>query len=416
MSNVATSIWYNIELGKVGIILRYVYLIYGFFLMLLVGLIYAWSIFVSPLENEFGWNRTETSFIFSISMVFFCLGGLASGNLMRAFSTRVVFLLAAVFLFAGFGLSSRVQELWQIFIAYGVFCGFGVGITYNAVVGTMIPLFRRKGMVSGLMMFAFGLGGMILGTAVTRLILQHGWRATFFGIAIADLFFLLIAALFIRNQTSVLPEEVERDVVSIRDYSGMEMVKTRNFQVYITWMICNSISGLMLIAHASPMILDFGMTATFAAFVVGLVSIANGSGRFLTGVFFDRNGFTKTMFTVCVGSSLGTILLIAYFGTGYLPILILGCCILGLFYGSSSTLTINYVRTRFGSKNLALNFSIATCGIIVSSTVGPTLAGWIRTSTDSYFLVPIAMLGFAVFMFVMAFDLRQRERKDKTAK
>jgi OFA family oxalate/formate antiporter-like MFS transporter len=172
----------------------------------------------------------------------------------------------------------------------------------------------------------------------------------------------------------------------------------------------------MLIAHASPMILDFGMTATFAAFVVGLVSIANGSGRFLTGVFFDRNGFTKTMFTVCVGSSLGTILLIAYFGTGYLPILIVGCCIIGLFYGSSSTLTINYVRTRFGSKNLALNFSIATCGIIVSSTVGPTLAGWIRTSTDSYFLVPIAMLGFAVFMFVMAFALRQRERKDKTAK
>jgi len=106
-------------------------------------------------------------------MVFFCLGGLASGNLMRTFSTRVVFLLAAVFLFAGFGLSSRVQELWQIFIAYGVLCVFGVGITYNAIVATMISLFRRKGMVSGLMMFAFGLGGMILGTGVTRLILQH---------------------------------------------------------------------------------------------------------------------------------------------------------------------------------------------------------------------------------------------------
>jgi len=71
---------------------------------------------------------------------------------------------------------------------------------------------------------------------------------------------------------------------------------------------------------------------------------------------------------------------------------------------------------RFGSKNLALNFSIATCGIIVSSTAGPTLAGWIRTSTGSYFLVLIAMLGLAAFMFVMAFALRQCERNDKTNK
>jgi OFA family oxalate/formate antiporter-like MFS transporter len=384
--------------------------------MLLVGLIYAWSIFVSPLEAEFGWNRTETSFIFSISMVFFCLGGLASGNLMRVFSTRFVFLLAAVFLFIGFGLSSRVHELWQIFLAYGVFCGFGVGITYNAVVGTMIPLFRRKGMVSGLMMFAFGLGGMILGTAVTRIILLQGWRTTFLGIAIADALFLTIAALFIRSQKMVMPEEIESDIVAIRDYSGMEMIKSKNFKVYLTWMICHSITGLMLIAHASPMVLDFGMTATFAAFVVGLVSIANGSGRFLTGVFFDRNGFSRTMFTVCAGSSLGTILLIIYFGTGFLPILITGCVIIGLFYGSSSTLTINYVRTRFGSKNLALNFSIATCGIMVSSTVGPTLAGWIRTSTGSYFLVPIAMLGFAALMFVMAFVLRRRESFDDMSK
>lgn len=48
-------------------------LVCGVLVLLCMGLIYAWSIFVGPIESDFGWTRTQTSMTFSISMLGFQL-------------------------------------------------------------------------------------------------------------------------------------------------------------------------------------------------------------------------------------------------------------------------------------------------------------------------------------------------------
>ena len=48
---------------------RWAYLILSVFLLLFLGLIYAWSVFRVPLEQEFGWSKSGTSLTFSISMI-----------------------------------------------------------------------------------------------------------------------------------------------------------------------------------------------------------------------------------------------------------------------------------------------------------------------------------------------------------
>ena len=60
---------------------RWGYLLLGVVLLLFLGLIYAWSVFRAPLEKEFGWSKAQTSVTFSVSMMMFCLGGLAGGIL-----------------------------------------------------------------------------------------------------------------------------------------------------------------------------------------------------------------------------------------------------------------------------------------------------------------------------------------------
>ena len=47
--------------------------------LIFLGLIYGWSIFVVPLENEFGWSRSETSLTFTISIMAMCLSMLTGG-------------------------------------------------------------------------------------------------------------------------------------------------------------------------------------------------------------------------------------------------------------------------------------------------------------------------------------------------
>jgi OFA family oxalate/formate antiporter-like MFS transporter len=59
-------------------------------LLLALGLVYGWSIFVSPLEAEFGWTRARTSLAFSLCVSMFCLGGIVTGLAAKKYSPGAV--------------------------------------------------------------------------------------------------------------------------------------------------------------------------------------------------------------------------------------------------------------------------------------------------------------------------------------
>ena len=60
---------------------RLLYFFVAFVLLMFFGLIYAWSLFVDPLEAEFGWDRSATSVVFTLSIITFCAGMLVAGAL-----------------------------------------------------------------------------------------------------------------------------------------------------------------------------------------------------------------------------------------------------------------------------------------------------------------------------------------------
>ena len=48
---------------------------------LALGSLYAWSVFVAPLEKEFHWKRADTSNVFIIAVVVFALTFIVAGRL-----------------------------------------------------------------------------------------------------------------------------------------------------------------------------------------------------------------------------------------------------------------------------------------------------------------------------------------------
>ena len=67
-----------------------------------LGTLYAWSVFVAPLEKEFGWKRAETSNVFTIAVVVFALTFIVAGRLQDKFGPFWVSLTGGVLVSLGF--------------------------------------------------------------------------------------------------------------------------------------------------------------------------------------------------------------------------------------------------------------------------------------------------------------------------
>src|SRR5438045_4988533 len=74
----------------------------GVLMNLALGSLYAWSVFVAPLEKEFGWKRTQTSLTYTIAIVTFALSFMVAGRLQDKKGPRICALIGTLFVAAGF--------------------------------------------------------------------------------------------------------------------------------------------------------------------------------------------------------------------------------------------------------------------------------------------------------------------------
>ena len=142
---------------------RLIILLAGLVLCTVCGVLYAWSIFVVPLEQAFGWQRPETSLTFPFMITFFSLGMFAGGKLLRFGPARAVQIGGAL-LCVGLLWASRIDSVIGLYLSYGVVSGFGIGIVNLVPAAVCLRWYpERKGLVSGLLTMAPALGTLPVG-------------------------------------------------------------------------------------------------------------------------------------------------------------------------------------------------------------------------------------------------------------
>ena len=408
---------------------RWLYLGTATLTLLFLGLIYAWSIFRTPLGEMFpDWSISQMSLTFTISMIFFCLGGFAGGLMSKKFSVRVRFLISAVMLFIGFFMVSTIKpdnpagSLTILYIFYGIFGGGGVGFAYNTVIGTLNKWFPDKvGLASGIMLMGFGLGGLVLGSIVNSMIGSMGILPVFKILGIVIAVICVLAAFIIKAPTaedsralSVLAAANTKKAdagsapSAVRDYSAGEMLRTARFWFFTLWAILLNSAGLLVINSAANISVAFGGTAVLGM----IVSLFNGAGRIIAGNNFDRFGRkTATITNNAFMLAAGIFLTLGGMSSKYIFILI-GLIFVGLAYGGCPTITSAYINKAFGPANFPTNFSIANFSLIPAATIGPMISSALLESAGgSYNTNFYAIIGFSVAALVMWFLLNMSSKE-----
>ena len=396
---------------------RWLYLATATLTLLFLGLIYAWSIFRTPLNELFpDWTISQMSLTFTISMIFFCLSGFAGGLMSKKFSVRTRFLISAVMLFIGFFAVSAVKtsapaaSLTMLYVFYGVFGGGGVGLAYNAVIGTLNKWFPDKvGLASGIMLMGFGLGGLVLGSVVNSMIGSMGILPVFRILGIVIAVICVLAAFIIKSPSeqdsaalaqlaAAAKGSVSQKAPALKDYSAGEMLKTARFWFFTVWAILLNSAGLLVINSAANISVAFGGTAVLGM----IVSLFNGAGRIIAGNNFDR--FGRKAATIVNNSFMlaaGIFLTLGGMSGKYAFILI-GLIFVGLAYGGCPTITSAYINKAFGPANFPTNFSIANFSLIPAATIGPMISSaLLEAAGGSYNTNFYAIIGFSAAALVM---------------
>ena len=387
-------------------------------LMLCMGLIYAWSVFVQPLEADFGWTRAQTSMTFTITMIFFCVGNILAGWLSAKRSVGCAIRCAAVSLLIGFAGASRINTLWGLYILYGVFCGTGVGAGYNVMYNVISKWFpKNAGLGAGILTMAFGAGGALLGSLAVSAMEKVSWRIFFL---VCGIFFCVLT--IVCSKWVVLPERLPDDAPKggaarvhnpDDDFTTKEMLKTPAFWFYFTWNMCANGCGMTIIAHASPSVSELGAALATATLAASLAALSKAIGGIVSGWIYDHLGYKRCMLTVSSCLLVGALLMILSGFTKNFVILIIGITISGLGFGGSAANNVAIMNEFFGPTHYGTNSSILNQCVIFGSLFGSWLVGRIRTNAGIYlpaFIVPLCMALLSIFCL---WRLRRPVKKTK---
>jgi OFA family oxalate/formate antiporter-like MFS transporter len=358
----------------------------GVLMNLALGSLYAWSVFVAPLEKEFGWTRAQTSLVFTIAVVTFAITFVFGGRLQDQRGPRPGALIGAALVSIGFLLTSATSSLAYLYLVFGVIVGAGNGFGYATPMPVASKWFPdKRGLVVGLMVGGYGAGSAIIGPLATNLIASIGWRSTFQILGVAFLVMGVTGAFLMANPPAGYRPEgwtPPPAAASRRDLTTPEILRTSRF--YLLWAAycLGTTAGLMTISQLVPMARSAGLGATAAAYALTVGAFGNAGGRILSGWLSDSLGRLATLRTMVLVSAIAMPILFAVreqVVLFYLAVAVVYWC-----YGTQLSVFASTTADFWGTRSLGTNYGALFTAWGTDGVIGPMIGGRVFDATRSY--------------------------------
>ena len=377
--------WWNVATGFVGMGLSYA-----------MFTIFAFGVFVKPLEEEFGWSRGELSFAITMTNFAVVLASPCLGFIIDRFGVRRVLIPSVIMM--GLTVASMAllsANLWHFYALYFLIPFLGAGTLPQSYSRVLIAWFsRRRGIALGISLAGFGVGAMLVPVVAQLMIEDYGWRMAYVGFAAAVFVLALPMALFVMKETPAemgcapdgAPAVAGRGAGSVAGDSGdtkntaaqvaglscPQAAQTRSFWLILFSFMLVGIGITSIIAHLVPMLTDRGVAPAVAALCMSSLALGLIAGRLLSGFLMDY--FFAPYVAACfLLGLLGGIIILAT-GTAGALVFVAAVCV-GMATGSEIS-EIAYICSRyFGPRAFGLIYGLMFAAFQLGSMVGSPLMG-----------------------------------------
>jgi MFS family permease len=346
-----------------------------------IGSVGMWSVVVvlPVVQAEFGATRGAVSLAFTLTMLGFGVGGVATGRVTDRFGIVAAMALSISFLGLAYVLAGLSSTLWQ-FIAVHVLIGLGTSATFGPMMAEASHWFERyRGLAVTIVASGNYVGGTIWPPLVNWGMQTVGWRATHIVIGIFCAVAMTILLMVLRAQ-------IGRAVRRSHANAPPPRVDLRLSTNTLTVMLCIA-SVACCVAMAMPQVHivaycgDLGYGVARGAEMLSLMMPFGVVSRIGSGFLADKIGGIRTLL---IGSVAQGFALLFYLFFDSLTSLYVISAMFGLFQGGIVPSYAIIVRESMPASEAATRVGI----VILASVVGMSFGGWVSgvifDATGSY--------------------------------
>lgn len=386
-----------------------------------IGSVYAWSVLTKPIMQAMGFTLQETTWTFSIAILFLGLSAGFLGSYVEKHGPRRSGLVSTIFFGIGmlgtaFALSQHSLLLMYLF--YGVIGGIGLGTGYITPVSTLVKWFpNNRGLATGLAIMGFGFASLIAGPVMQLLIAKYGLINNFIILGCVYMVIMTASSLYLEPPKVSAITEVKAKLASLPEnnqaqYTVNEAMKTWHF--YALWWIffTNITCGIGLLAVASPMAQEvIQMTPLAAASLVGIIGLLNGLGRIVWSTISDYIGRRNTYIMFFLLEIVAFYMLASVTDSFLFQVLIF---LIITCYGGGFSCMPAYLSDLFGTKQLSAIHGRILTAWGLAGIAGPLLLSWIKETTNSYSITLYFFSGCFVISLLIAVILKLKTQNGLT--
>jgi MFS family permease len=355
------------------------------------GSAYTFSAFLAPLQAEFAASRGSVALVFSLAGFLYFGLGVVSGPLADRFGARKLAVVGMLLTGAGLVLAGAARTLTEVYLAYGLGVGLGVGCAYVPAVGAVQRWFRRRrGFASGLAVAGIGVGTLVMPPLASLLIGALGWRGAYWALGALAAVLGAGMALLIENDPRGRglgpdgdPLQDAGEATRPAGASVRDAVRSRPFVGLYAACLIASFGTFVPFVHLVPYATDHGVAPSAAVLLLGVIGVGSTAGRFFLGGLADRMGRRPSLVLMFAGMGFSLALWAASAG---LVSLAAFAFVYGIFYGGWVAVLPSVVMDVFGGRNVGGIIGIQYTSVAFGTLIGPTAAGYAFDLAQSYTL------------------------------
>lgn len=380
----------------------------------------SFAVLIDPLVEKFAWKRGDISLAYSLAFLCSMPAMLAFGWLGDRYGARTLMIGASLMISAGTVLLGMIQEVWHLYVLYGVF----VGALGNAAFMVLLPVLvtrwfeRKMGLALGLYWAALGAGPAIFAPLFRWMIETRGWESAFMVIGLAFGAILLVFSWLIRSSPAEmgLAAYGAEDAAKEKQASGAAGAPVSLRSVLArrpVWLLMGShhfgcAGHAVILAHGVSMATHHGIPGLQAAGVLSTIAGVSIVSRFAFSLLTERFGGRNVLSFAVFGQSASILMLL--FATEawhfYVFAVVFGICYGGEMVGFP---IIN--RQMFGPKApLSSIFSFEMIGASTGMALGGWLGGVLFDHSGNYDSAILVAAGIGFLALPLALWLPRHKR------